>query len=155
MNIVIGIDPGASGALAAWFDDDKPVIHKFKQTSPRDALVDIRDCARSGSHRLTAYVEEVSGYIGKAQPGSSMFKFGRSFGCIEGLLEGMEIRMVLVRPQTWQKGLPGMASLKGPARKRALRDEAARRFPQVRVTLDNCDALLICEYGQRAEWGLK
>ena len=70
-----------------------------------------------------------------------------------GLLRGMNVRTVLVRPQTWQKGLSGMASLKGPARKRALRDEAARRFPGVRVTLDNCDALLLCEYGQRMERG--
>jgi hypothetical protein len=65
----------------------------------------------------------------------------------------MNVRTVLVRPQTWQKGLSGMASLKGSDRKRALRDEAARRFPQVKATLDNCDALLLAEHGQRMERG--
>lgn len=31
--------------------------------------------------------------------------------------------------------------------------KAARRFPNVKVTLDNCDALLIADYGQRMERG--
>jgi len=153
VKIVIGIDPGANGALVAWFDDDKPVIHKFAKTDPCDAITDILLCTESHAAGCVAYVEEVSGFIGKPQPGSAMFKFGRSFGYVLGLLRGMNISTVLVRPQTWQKGLPGMASLKGPERKRALRDEAARRFPQVKVTLDNCDALLIADYGQRMERG--
>jgi hypothetical protein len=79
-----------------------------------------------------------------------MFKFGQNFGYWLGLLAALEVRTVLVRPQTWQRGLAG-SSLKGPERKRALRDEAARRFAAagVRVTLDNCDALLLLDYAQR------
>ena len=148
----IGIDPGASGALAALIDG-KPVIYKFKEDDPCECITDVIGMTEDHAAGVVAYVEEVGGYVGKPQPGSAMFKFGRSFGYVLGLLRGMNVRTVLVRPQTWQKGLSGMASLKGPDRKRALRDEAARRFPGVKVTLDNCDALLIAEYGQRQEMG--
>jgi len=153
VKIVIGIDPGANGALVAWFNDDKPVIHKCAKTDPYDALMDITDCALSRMDVCVAYLEQVQGFIGKQQPGAAMFKFGDGYGYIRGVLRALGVSTVLVRPQTWQKGLPGMASLKGPDRKRALRDEAARRFPQIKVTLDNCDALLIASYGQRMERG--
>lgn len=147
---VIGVDPGANGALVGLIGG-KPVIHKFKDVDPCEAIVDMIACTEDHAAGIVAYVEEVGGFIGKPQPGSAMFKFGRSFGYILGLLRGMNVRTVLVRPQVWQKGLSGMASLKGPDRKRALRDEAQRRFPNIKVTLDNCDALLICDYAQRCE----
>lgn len=143
----IAIDPGANGALA-FQPSGSPavVVHLTKTTPPLDALRD----AIAGAERPVAYIEQVGGFIGKPQPGSAMFKFGQNFGYWLGLLAALEVRTVLVRPQTWQRGLAG-SSLKGPERKRALRDEAARRFAAagVRVTLDNCDALLLLDYAQR------
>lgn len=144
MSNLLGIDPGACGALA--FDvDDGAHVYKTKDTDPFDSL---KVTALPGS---TAYIEEVGGYIGKPQPGSSMFKFGRQYGYWLGLLRAMGIRTILVKPQAWQKGLSGLQGKKGPERKRALRDEASRRFPGVKVTLDNADALLILDYGKRME----
>ena len=151
--ITIGIDPGASGALAAWINDDKPVIHTLAKTDAHDAIFDVVCCCRNMGYAPVAYLEQVQGFIGEGQPGSAMFKFGDGYGYIRGVLRALCVSTVLVRPQTWQKGLPGMATLKKAERKRALRDEAARRFPNVKVTLDNCDALLIADYGQRMERG--
>ncbi len=140
---IIAIDPGASGALA-FAHGLSVVIHPTKKTPQLDAVED----ALTGAERVVAYVEQVGGYIGKPQPGSAMFRFGQGFGYWLGLLAALHVRTVLVRPQTWQKGLIG-STLKGADRKRALRDEAARRFPQVKVTLDNADALLLLDYAQR------
>lgn len=151
--IFIGIDPGAHGALV-WIDDNGSVIcHNTSKTLPFDAAED----ASSGTERIeecVAYLEKVGGFIaGKRLPGSMMFKLGESFGEWKGLLAGLRIRCVLVRPQDWQAGITGLHGKAGPDRKRALRAEAARRFPTVKVTLDNCDALLIADYARRLERG--
>lgn len=150
---VIGIDPGACGALA-YILDDKVVVHKTKDCDPLDALADTDPLNEYGTGRV-AYIEEVGGYVGKPQPGSAMFKFGRQYGYWLGLLRAMGVRTILVKPQVWQKGLSGLQGKKSQERKRALRDEAARRFPNVKVTLANCDALLIADYGRRQELGSK
>lgn len=144
---IIAIDPGAGGALV-FSHGASVVVHLTKKTPQLDAIED----ALSGVERPVAYIEQVGGFIGKPQPGSAMFKFGQGFGYWLGLLAAFHVRTVLVRPQTWQKGLIG-STLKGADRKRALRDEAARRFPQVKVTLDNADALLLLDYAQRQAEG--
>jgi hypothetical protein len=80
-----------------------------------------------------------------------MFKFGTSYGRALGALEALKIRTVLVRPQVWQKTIGLGSTLKGPERKRALRDIAKRLYPSHNVTLTNCDALLILEHAIQAE----
>ncbi len=80
-----------------------------------------------------------------------MFKFGTSYGRALGSLEALQIRTVLVRPQVWQKTIGLGSTLKGPQRKRALRDVAKRLYPTHKVTLANCDALLILEHAIQAE----
>lgn len=158
--VYIGIDPGASGGLAFITADGRVVVHKFHDCDPYDAL---QDAMASGGPCI-AYLERVGGYVkpGKdgetgGQPGSAMFNFGDNYGYWRGLLRALQIRTIIVHPQGWQKGIPGVVSLRGPenkaARKRALRDEAGRRFPAIRATLDNCDALLIADYGRRMERG--
>jgi hypothetical protein len=146
----VGIDPGASGALAFITETGGVVIHRVKDGDLHGALQDAISC--SMGENLVAYLENVPTYIAAASKPTHA-KLGRAFGYWEGLLAGRGVKTVLVRPQDWQRGLPNMTSKKGPDRKRALRDEAARRFPGVRVTLDNCDALLIAEWGQRQERG--
>jgi hypothetical protein len=144
----IAIDPGANGALV-FHENGKIVIHLSNKVSAVDAIRD----AIAGAERPVCYLEQVGGYIGRPQPGSAMFKFGANFGFWLGLLAAYDVRHVLVRPQTWQKNLIGVSS-KGPERKRLLRDEARRRFPQVAVTLDNCDALLLLDWAIRQNGGV-
>lgn len=146
---VIGIDPGASGALAYITARGGVVVHKVKDGDLAGAL---SDAEAAGEAQIVAYLENVPTFIAAASKPVHA-KLGRAFGYWEGLLAGRGVRTILVRPQDWQKSLPGMVAKKGTERKRALRDEAARRFPQVKVTLDNCDALLIADYGQRMERG--
>jgi hypothetical protein len=147
--LLISVDPGSNGAICELWPDGK--IDAFP--IPDDA--DLRDYFKAVIQHNTpiCYLEQVSGYIGKPQPGSTMFVFGDGYGYIRGLLAANHIKTVLVRPQKWQAGIPGMTSLKGPDRKRALKEHAARLYPQVKVTLGNADALLIAAYGQKMEGG--
>ena len=147
MKIYIGIDPGASGALV-WMDGKGSVIaHKVKDTPPVEAIKDA--IGEHDTSDVVAVLEQVGGFMGGKDNkflGSAMAKLGRSFGYWEGALAMAGVRCELVTPQRWQAGISGTSGKKGAERKRALRAEAIRRFPTVKVTMDNCDALLIADY---------
>lgn len=74
------------------------------------------------------------------------FTFGHNFGQWETLLFCHGIRTELVKPQTWQRGIPGLGA---SDRKKALKAHAARLFPTIKVTGWAQDALLILNYAQQ------
>lgn len=151
---IIGIDPGLSGGLAFITDDGDIVTHKTKSTPLLEALQDAT--AGVEPFACVAYMERIGGFIkGKHLPGSMMFKMGQNAGYWEGACAALGIRLVLVRPQDWQAGLPGTSGKAGLERKRALQAEAIRRFPTLKVTQQDCDALLIADYGRRVEGNAK
>lgn len=148
--LILGVDVGASGGIAEiWPGGKIMAFPMLEQPDLRDYFAEVARIASVEGLVLQCFIEQVGGYIGRPQPGSHMFKFGFGAGFIHGLLAANSITTHLVRPQVWQKGLSGVDKLKGPDRKRALRAEAARRFPNVKTTLSTCDALLIAEYGKR------
>lgn len=148
--IILGIDPGASGGYAEIHPNGGVVTHGPMDDSDLPEYVEnLVIQSRLAGVALTAYLELVGGFIGKPQPGSSMFKFGNGYGFIRGVLAANYVRTELVRPQDWQKGIPGVQGTKGPDRKRALKEHAARLYPALKVTLKTADALLIAEYGKR------
>lgn len=152
------------------------MAHKMPD-SPR-GICDLIEplCQPKGfQQNAAAYVEEVGGYIGGAgAPGSAMFNFGEGYGVIQGILTVLRIPYTLVRPQRWQKELglgnkekvraekicggiitteerKRVAALKSAAKKEwknKLKARAEREYPHLKVTLANCDALLILSYGK-------
>lgn len=144
----IAIDPGVSGGVA-WVTPAGRDCFPMPKTEA-DLVLALRDIQL---YDPVAFVEEVGGFIGKQQPGSRMFKFGRNFGFILGALQALGIRTVLIKPQKWQKEL-SMGTSKGmtPTQwKNKLKAEAQRRFPNLKVTLKTADALLILEAGRQME----
>jgi len=154
---IIAIDPGAHGALCFIPPrTGRPILYRTAECPPLEALVDALASAEGEPSACVAYVEKIGGFIaGKSLPGSAMFKMGHSAGYWEGLLTALRIRTILVRPQDWQAGITGVSGKKGPERKRALRAEAIRRYPDLKPTLDTSDALLIADYGLHAEKGAR
>jgi hypothetical protein len=141
---IIAIDPGGSGGIA-WQEEDYVISAKMPETEG-DILFFFQ---RFKPTAYTVFMEEVSGYIGRPQPGSAMFKFGRHTGFVIGVLMALGFRLEMVRPQKWQKnlGLGTSATCASKADwKRKLKAEAQRKFPGVGVTLYNADALLILDY---------
>jgi hypothetical protein len=170
--VVLGIDPGVSGGLAA-IDGDRAEAVKMPETCAeiRDALARL-----IGSGPAVAFIEDVHSMPDDAAKAAGTFL--RNVGQLEMCLCCLGIRLERVSPQKWQKGLtlarpeigkrpkrePGEAEenfkarkkiwtrLRGQAkteRKNALKRIAAERFPQVKVTLAKADALLIADYGMR------
>jgi len=107
--LVLGIDPGLSGALAMYDGTnllvvDMPTVEvvrngKTKREVSAPSLADII----SGAGIKYAYLERV-----RAMPGqgvTSMFSMGRSVGVVEGVLAGCMIPVTLVQPKAWQKSM--------------------------------------------------
>lgn len=141
MTVIMGVDPGISGAVAFYFTespgriavDDVPVAGGEINAPELARLVRI--------HRPTfAVIERVS-----AMPGNgavSMFNFGRSYGDVRGVIGAMEIPLHFVTPQKWKKHF-GLSADKEQSRLRAI-----RMFPAV------ADSFKLKKHDGRAEAAL-
>jgi crossover junction endodeoxyribonuclease RuvC len=154
MGLLIGIDPGLSGAIAVVGDGriacrDMPTLEmNGKRRVCPHALRDALQAIRHEGHSVEMVIlEHVQGVQGTGA--TSAFTFGRSFGVVEGVLAGLFLRHTLVRPQTWTKAL-GVSRDKG-----SHRAAASRLWPQhadlfARVKDDGrADAALLCHWYMR------
>ena len=143
-SIVIGIDPGRKAAVAV-----------LETNGPRTLVIDTQDELDRLRHALAelrsrgpveAWIERVAAYPGQGV--SSTFTFGRSLGALHGLLVGVGVPVGWVSPRVWQRMYGVPAGLDKPRRKRFLRGRAADLFPELRVTLQTADALLIAHWAR-------
>lgn len=149
--IVLAIDPGASGGFA-WSDEaGRVTCDPIPDTEGAiaDYISELATLA-GGPENVGAVIENVGGFTraGGPQPGSAMFRFGRSFGFLLGVLAALRIRTELVCPQRWQKhlGIGNASGLKRAEWKRKLKAKAEQLFPSCKVTLATADALLILNW---------
>lgn len=151
--LILGIDPGLSGALAfldtttdAVVIMDMPTVEVVRngKTKREVSAALIADLV-AGKGVVQAFVERVSAMPGQGV--SSMFSFGRSVGVLEGVLAAYEIPTTLVTPQAWMKAMNVRAGKDGS------RERAMQLFPQYADQFarkkDNgrSDAVLIAKYG--------
>lgn len=154
MGIVIGIDPGVSGAIAIVYHGgiggDGIECHDMPTVEVRGK----RHVCQHGlrgvlqEHDLrsvdTVVLEHVQGVQNSGA--TSAFNFGRSFGVVEGLVAGMQLPLTLVRPQAWTKAL-GVSRDKGDHRRVAanLWPHHAKLFARVKDD-GRADAALLCRW---------
>lgn len=120
----IGIDPGASGAVALISDDVA-----LAENWPGDPVA-AADLLRSWSVQYSirfAALERVASRPGQGV--SSVFSFGVNFGTWQGLLAALAIPFIMPTPQSWQKGL--IVPSDGPDPKSRALSVARRLFPSV------------------------
>ena len=141
MKPILGVDPGASGGLALLSCEGK--VEAFPM---RDGMTEQIDAIRhiaATNPNLTAIIEKV----GFHRPGNSAVstaKFARHCGHLEAALYSVGVPFEEVAPGTWMKTLGALPADK-TARKNAIKEEMARRFPHLKVTLGVADALgILC-----------
>lgn len=155
--MIIGIDPGCSGALVVLDRNNNvsahlnmPTIKVGTKSRVNGAAVAsfLRDAMHCDS--CHAYLEQVGAMPGQGV--SSMFTFGHAAGVVEGLLQGLGIPYTLVTPQAWKKRAGLIGQDKDAARSRAI-----QLYPNLRV-LDLkgkgqavADAILIAKFGGREQ----
>ena len=148
--IVIGIDPGKSGAIAVW---DEGIDKAIKCPDSPEKMANIFSSIITND-KIVAYIEQVHAFPTDAR--SSAFKFGRNYGEWLGVLGTLRIKTVFVTPQKWMKYYKEKFNMALPKdkqqRKRKLKEIAAN-YTDKKVTLYNADAILIAVYGFIMEQG--
>jgi len=118
---VLGIDPGATGAIVL-LEDGQPIewaempVNKIGSTTRVNAaaLTDfIASCCCTH-----VYVEQVHAMPGQGV--TSMFNFGHSCGTVMGVLGAMGLPHTMVTPQAWKKAAGLIGTDKDAARARAI-----------------------------------
>ena len=173
---IIGIDPGANGAITCMDETGKVEFIKvmpkiagifdgkefnniiqeiFKEA---DNLIKEISCRRN----VIVYIEDVHAIFGSAA--KATFTFGKTCGIIEGIIIANNLSYVYVQPKIWQKEMfQGVKEVRNSKTKRidtkAMSELACKRlFPAVKFTAtDRCtkthdgktDSCLIAEYGRR------
>ena len=138
--IIIGIDPGKSGAVAVW---NKGVDKIIKCPSTTEKMAKTISIYQHESYNVVAYIEKVWAFPTDAR--SSAFKFGVNYGKWLGILATLNINTTFVTPKKWQKHF-NIPKLSKDERKRHLK-EIASKYTEKKVTLYNADAILIAVYG--------
>lgn len=140
---IIAIDPGVSGAAVVIDPTTKEVedVHTFISVWALQKFV--LEWSRV-SQNIAIVMEKInpSPIQGVKSAGAMM----RNVGHWEAMLIAHfpKAPIHVVTPQEWQRDL-GLTST-GPSRKRELKLIAQSRYPDSRVILANCDALLIADY---------
>ena len=147
---IIGIDPGAGGAMAVW---NKRISKIYKCPKDTETMADI--VKESLYINKTKSIGEVFAYMElvHAMPHdgrSSLFKFGTNYGKWLGILGAFKVPTTLVSPQKWMKYWKDKLDIKlskdKSSRKRELK-EIASHYTDKKITLYNADAILITMYG--------
>jgi crossover junction endodeoxyribonuclease RuvC len=118
---VIGIDPGASGAIVL-LEDGEPIEWLLMPTMKVGSTTKVNAAALSrfiyDCDVKVAFVEHVHSM--PKQGVSSSFNFGHSCGVVEGVLGAFEVSIELVTPQKWKKAAGLIGSDKDAARVKAI-----------------------------------
>ena len=161
----IGIDPGGSGAIV-FLDEDKilniydvPITTSLYGSgmSLNPVLFSdiLADCISiSGTEKICIAIEQVSAMPNQGV--SSTFKFGVSFGIIQGAVAAMKLPAFYIKPVEWKKHF-GLVSKD----KDASRTLALQMYPlfskdfKYKKSNGKSDALLIALYLRDKQNGIK
>ena len=122
--MILGIDPGISGAIA-WVADTGHLIRVADMPT-----IEVNGKKKVSPQQLVAMLEEHDDLIKMvaiedvgAMPGqgvTSMFGFGYSAGILAGVCAGLKLPVALYRPAVWKRAA-GVPADKGAARQMAQR----------------------------------
>ena len=154
--IILGIDPGLTGALAFYDTEEKtvevhdmPVVSVVRNGKNKNEVSAALTSDIIAEHLKgmpsVAFLERVNAMPGQGV--TSVFSFGRSSGIIEGILAAYDIETHIVIPQRWQKAMEVRGGKDG-SRERAMQllPASAGKF-NLKKHDGRADAALIALYG--------
>lgn len=138
MSPILTIDPGASSGGIAYMASDGRV-HAIPMPATMTEQIDAIRHIAATNPGIMAVLEKV----GFHRPGNSAVstaKFARHCGHLEAALYSVGVPFEEIAPTVWMKTLGALPADK-TARKNAIKEQVARRFPHLDVTLKTADAL--------------
>ena len=148
--IFIGIDPGKNGGVAVINEitDHEPTITFRCPKTPKDMSLSLMATipVDVSYDNVLVLIEHVH-----AMPANgvvSMFSFGQNLGHWEGILGAFEFNVKYAGPRTWMSHYDCQPGMDKKDRKRYLRGLAEELFPNIKMTFNISDALLIANYNK-------
>jgi crossover junction endodeoxyribonuclease RuvC len=152
--IIIGIDPGISGAISIV--ENKKILEVYdtptmidgkknkRQINSAQVTNIIKERLSSGKE-VVVVVEQVNAMPGQGV--TSMFNFGQSFGVIKGICAALSLPIHFVRPVKWKKHFNLIKTNKDASRTKVI-----EVYPEISAKLhrkkdsNRADAILIALY---------
>lgn len=153
---VLGVDPGASGALAVVEGGRLVALEDMPTMTVKRGARQVREVNAAALGAMVARllpidaaaIEQVGAMPGQGV--SSMFAFGRAVGVVEGVLGALQIPQSRIPPQEWQRGMRVRGGKDG-SRERAAALFPARAGDFARKMDDGrSDATLLAAYAARS-----
>jgi hypothetical protein len=155
---ILGVDPGAKGAIALLVGGvlvevhDMPALKIHRGKSDKDEVdgYELGLLLRELRPDI-AFVEQVGGMEGQAA--GAAFNFGRAAGAVEYALKALGVRVDMVSPVRWKRELRVTKGKDG-----SLAD-AKRLWPHMAASFrfkkdnDRAEAALIAEWGRKFKLG--
>lgn len=145
MDLILGIDPGISGAVVLISKDRKFVQYLIFKKCPSSEIVNW--LTQHKPQIKAALIEKVHAFPRQGVTG--VFTFGQNYGWWLGVLGALGISYKRVYPLKWQT----MMGCRTGGDKNITKTKAQKLFPKIKVTHAIADALLIAEHGRRNETG--
>ena len=152
--IIIGIDPGLSGAIAVLKNNkiksifDMPVMPEGKKNKRQlnsAQLVELIKNNIEKNEEIVIVVEQVNAMPGQGV--TSMFNFGQTFGAIKGICAALGLPIFFVRPAKWKKYFELINSSKDASRTKVI-----EMYPSIsnqlskKKDVNKSDAILIARF---------
>ncbi len=143
----IGIDAGANGAIA--YISEGGIVKTVSMPESVEALYEYLKYLKETSKNPICCLEKVNVWRQDANMGKTfgIEKLKKSYNEISMALKLVKIPFIPVPPVTWQSYLH--LAIRGEdytERKRRFKTVAQSKYPQIKVTLTNADALLLMTF---------
>jgi len=150
--IILGIDPGKSGAVAVY--DNNKIYTVYCPDTQRE-MADLLKRIKGNNKNIKAYIEKVSAFRKKkskcpvckkdiyiSEGSKSIWTFSGNYASWKMGLIMLDIPFEEIPPGRWQK-LLGCLPKNRQARKNEVKRQMQNLYPYIKVTLKNADALAI------------
>lgn len=148
--LIIAIDPGKSGAICSIKNGQVSVVNMPEK------IFDLKQYFQGlieGADSSFCFIERVQSWVGDERQAGKRFgieKMLRQYTELKTVLTMLDIPFHETQARSWQKiFLNGEKFEEKKHRKSRLKEICQEKFPQIKVTLKNCDALLILLYGNQ------
>ena len=152
--IIIGVDPGISGAISIIENKkilevyDTPTMIDGKKNKKQINSAHVTNIIKerlNSNKEVIVVVEQVNAMPGQGV--TSMFNFGQSFGVIKGICAALSLPIYFVRPAKWKKHFNLIKTNKDASRTKVI-----EAYPEISSKLhrkkdsNRADAILIALY---------
>ena len=147
--LFVGIDPGMNGGICfikPEMESDYVKAVRCPKTAHEMARVLEIGMANVNPEDVIIFIEHVWSFPGDGRV--SAFRFGYNYGLWKGICASHEIGIYNVAPRKWQGTFDIPDKAQGRQRKRWLKEHAESLYPNIKITFNTADAILISAYAK-------